>query len=182
MPPLSDGQISTKFWSWYERHYILNLTIATGLFTLQFVHLTWLGLDVIAMRLVDVSYFPMTPFWQSVIVAVDFTEIPALITTSLLYIYQLRQGSSTKSILFLIFLNAQWFHIFWITDEFVVSAFAREAQGTILPVWLTWVAIFIDYLELPVIVDTIIKFVRSCSRDRFKAYLQKHVSYNFWRR
>ena len=88
------------------------------------------------------------------IILVDYTEIPALISVSLVYVNDLRKrGASLKPILYLLFLNSQLLHIFWITDEFVVSSGAGETSS--LPVWLAYVAILIDYLELPVIYDTV---------------------------
>jgi hypothetical protein len=47
-------------------------------------------------------------------------------------------------------------HILWITDEFVVAEFGGESTG--IPGWLAWIAILIDYLELPVIFDTFRRF------------------------
>ncbi|WP_196300572.1 hypothetical protein, partial [Streptococcus pneumoniae] len=76
--------------------------------------------------------------------------------TSVLYIYELQKRFSWKPVLFLIMLNSQWLHLFWITDEFVVNQFAGRAV-TVLPVWLAWVAILIDYLEVPVMIDTFLK-------------------------
>ena len=144
-----------KFWDWYDRHYVLNLSIAAGLFIIQLIHLYWLSADVVALRLVNKSFFHLTGIWEIIILLVDYTEIPALITTSLIYINALRKKFSLKSILFLIFLNSQWLHIFWITDEFVVDSFTGSGPGTLLPFWLAWIAIGIDYLELPVIFDTV---------------------------
>ena len=51
-------------------------------------------------------------------------------------------------------LNTQWAHLLWITDEVVLETFARHSVIT----WhaaLAWVAILIDFLEVPVIVDTL---------------------------
>ena len=31
------------FWAWYERHYLLNVVVASALFVLQLVHLFWLA-------------------------------------------------------------------------------------------------------------------------------------------
>jgi hypothetical protein len=163
----------SRFWHWYERHYLLNLTVATGLFLLQLVHLYWLGTDVIAERLLGEGFFRPTPFWQYIIIAVDYTEIPALISTSVLYAHEFRMGLRQfrkflqwKSVIFLFCLNIQWLHLFWITDEFVVSAF-RGGEGTVLPLWLAWVAIVIDYLEVPVIIDTIVKLIRAFVFERW---------------
>ena len=101
----------------------------------------------------------------------DYTEIPALILSSIFYIGELQKefnprhiGASWKSILFLILLNSQWLHLFWITDEVVVAQFTGAA-AVVLPVWLSWFAILIDYLEVPVIYDTIKKVILSLTRE-----------------
>ena len=58
-------------------------------------------------------------------------------------------------------LVVQVFHIFWITDEVVYSTLVGSDSGLEVPYYAAWVAILIDYLEIPVIVDlfyrTIIK-------------------------
>ena len=143
-----------RFWAWYERHYTLNISIAAGLFVLQLVHLYWLGADVIAYRLFDESFWDPSPLVEHLIVFVDYTEIPALIGGSLIYVNELRKGFAAGPVLMLIFPNSQWFHIFWITDEFIVDEFSGSA-GSSLPSWAAWVAIMIDYLELPIIYDTL---------------------------
>jgi hypothetical protein len=140
-----------SFWEWYERHYLLNVAIASFLFLLQIVHLTWLGADPIAQRLAHESFFSPEGVLRYVIYAVDYSEIPALIAVSLVYVNELREGFAWKPLLFLLFLNSQWLHILWITDEYV----AAELSGPSLPGWLAWLAILIDYLELPVIFDTL---------------------------
>lgn len=146
-----------KFWSWYERHYTLNVTTAAILFTLQIVHLYWLTTHVVPFRLFNLDLFSPSPFWELIIIFVDYTEIPAIIMVSLVYINDLRKKFNFKSLLYLLFLDIQLLHIFWITDEFVLETFIEEVGGTILPAWLAWVAILIDYLELPVIFETIKK-------------------------
>jgi hypothetical protein len=144
------------FWAWYERNYRLNVCVASVLFLLQLVHLYWLGAEPISVRLVDESFFSPSGLLQYLIVFVDYTEIPALIAVSLLYVNELRRGFSWGPLLFLLLLNSQWLHIFWITDEYVSSELAGDAAGTSsMPAWLAWVAILIDYLELPVIYDTL---------------------------
>ena len=95
----------------------------------------------------------------------DYTEIPALITTSLVYINAHRKKKSIKNLLYLFFLNIQFVHIFWITDEFVLEKLAgHPGGGTILPAWLAWIAIMIDYLELPVIFETFQKLIESMKK------------------
>jgi hypothetical protein len=144
------------FWAWYERNYRLNVLVASVLFLLQLVHLYWLGAEPISLRLVDESFFSPSGLLQYLIVFVDYTEIPALIAVSLIYVNELRRGFSWGPLLFLLLLNSQWLHIFWITDEYVSSELAGDAAGTSsMPAWLAWVAILIDYLELPVIYDTL---------------------------
>ena len=164
-----------RFWAWYEAHYRLNIGIAAGLFLLQIVHLYWLTADVVATRLTGQSYLELNGPLRFLILVVDYTEIPALLSTSLVYVNELRQRFSWKSVLFLLFLNSQWLHIFWITDEFVVGEFA-DGGASSLPVWLAWVAILIDYLELPVIVDTIRKFLLSIRGDRVGAFLREDLA------
>jgi hypothetical protein len=144
-----------RFWRWYERHYIVNVTIAGVLFTLQLIHLYWLTTDVVAFRLFGERYFDPTPLFRTLLILVDYTEIPAIISTSFVYLFELRKRHRWRMIWYLIFLNVQWLHLFWITDEFVVHQFALGEPDTILPLWLAWVAICIDYLELPVIADTL---------------------------
>lgn len=143
-----------KFWAWYERHHALNTIVAAVLFLLQLVHLYWLTAHVAALRLVGESYFELTGIWEFIIIFVDYLEIPTLIGVSLIYINELRKGFRWKPLWMLLFLNSQWIHILWITDEFVVERLLGSGLVT-LPVWLAWVAIAIDYLELPVIYDTI---------------------------
>lgn len=148
-------------WEKYQKRYSLYTGITAGIFLLQIVHLYWLTTHVVVYRLAGVALFNPNDFWQLVIIVVDYLEIPAILSTSLLYIYSLRQKWNLKDLFLLILLNTQWLHIFWISDEFVESVFIGGNPVTILPFWLAWVAIFIDYLELPVMYDTIKKFFKS---------------------
>ncbi len=162
----------SQFWKWYEKHLTLNIGIAAFLFTLQLIHLYWLSADVVATKLFGQSFFELTGVWKWLILVVDYTEIPALITTSFVYINEYRNKKNFKSILYLFFLNSQWLHIFWITDEFVVDQFSGNSTATQLPAWLAWIAIGIDYLELPVIYDTIKKLtsaLKSGKAEKIKA-------------
>lgn len=152
---------ASSFWAWYERHYTLNVSLAVGFFALQLIHLYWLTGHVVAQRLFGYPFFSPGGIWQHVIVLIDYTEIPALISVSLIYIHDLSRGRNWKSMLYLGLLNIQWLHIFWITDEFVIDQFLGRAASTVLPVWLAWVAIGIDYLELPVIANTFARALRS---------------------
>lgn len=154
-----------KFWEWYEKHYLLNVTVAAGLFLLQLIHLYWLTTHVITFRLWGLDLFSPPPFWETIIILVDYTEIPALITTSLVYINDLRKGFKLKPLLYLFFLDIQLLHIFWITDEFVIETFTGKGGGTILPLWVAWIAILIDYLELPIIFETLGKAFKAVRRN-----------------
>ena len=150
-----------RFWRWYERHYLLNVAFASGLFVLQLVHLYWLGTDPIATRLTGESLFHPTGVVRYLIFFVDYTEIPALMTVSLVYVNELRAARTWRPVLFLVLLNSQWLHIFWITDEYVGNELSGQATVSSLPGWLAWVAILIDYGELPVIWDTIKRAARA---------------------
>src|SRR3989344_1566203 len=149
------SKILNNFFNWYNKHYTLNVSIALGLFLLQLIHLYWLGTHVIALKVFGVSFFTPSELYEQIIILVDYTEIPALITTGLIYINELRQKRNFKSALFIVLLLSQFLHIFWITDEFVLESFTGAVKDTVLPGWLAWLAILIDYLELPVIWDTI---------------------------
>jgi hypothetical protein len=158
------------FWAWYERTYTVNVSVALALFLIQIVHLIWLFGEVVWAQLTGTPLFTFSGVWEAVIVLVDYTEIPALLSVSLIYINELRKGWHTKSALYLLFLNSQWLHIFWITDEFVVTSF--NAGGTVLPLWLAWLAIAIDYLEVPVMVDTLKKFFAAMREGRTTEFLK----------
>jgi hypothetical protein len=103
-------------------------------------------------RVFNIDLFPDVGIWNMVVILVDYTEIPALIATSILYIMLLRKAFTPKSVLMLLLLNSQWLHLFWISDEFVISVFRGEGLVN-FPAWLAYIAIFIDYLEVPVIID-----------------------------
>jgi hypothetical protein len=151
MPPAIPRAIS-RFWEWYGRHYTFHVTLAATLFVLQIIHLVWLGGEVVAHRATGDALFHVEGAAKLLLVLVDWTEIPALLSTSALYLYELRKGFRWKPVAFLILVNSQYLHIFWITDELVV----RDTLGqSTLPGWLAWIAILIDYLEVPVIVDTV---------------------------
>jgi len=164
------------FWDWYERHYLLNITIAGGLFLLQIVHLAWLTSEVVVQRLLGISYFSTTPLVETMLVLVDYTEIPALIGVSLIYGNELRTGWRWMSVLFLLMLNSQWLHIFWITDEVVVEKLTGQGVGTVLPVWIAWAAILIDYLELPAMADTVRSFFLSLKQRRTGAFIRQEFT------
>lgn len=148
----------TKFWDWYKKNLRLNRTIVAILFGWQILHLYWLTTHVVAERVWGFPIFNPNNFYQYLLIIADYFEIPALISGTLLYAHSLKEGSVKKNLIFIILINSQWLHLFWITDEFVLDRF-HHSDPTILPVWLAWTAIAIDYLELPVIYDTIKKTI-----------------------
>ncbi len=164
--------IFQKFWNWYERYYRINLIVTTFLFLLQVFHLYWLFSDVIMQRLTGKSYFLLTPIWGSVSIFFDYTEVPALITTTILYVHLLKKKFSYRHLLYLLFLNIQWLHILWITDEFVVDRFSSTGSIFHWANTLAWIAILIDYLELPVIFDT----TKQAIREIIKFSKEKKIS------
>lgn len=166
-------ELIRDFWGWYEQHHLLNVGIAAGLFIFQLIHLYWLTAHVVWMKVFDLSHFELNGVGRWLIIIVDYTEIPALVTTSLVYINELRKVFSWKSVCFLFFLNTQWLHILWITDEFIVSAFGGDLAS--LPVWLAWVAIGIDYLELPVIFDTLRKFSIALQERKVRQFMREEL-------
>ncbi len=174
---------SNRFWAWYERHAVLNLYLATSLFLLQLLHLFWLTTHVVALRLAGESFFTPSRVFELLLVAVDYTEVPALIGTSLIYVNDLRKRFRWRGVLFLLFLNSQWLHLFWITDEFVVQKFTDSPgiNATILPVWIAWVAISIDYLELPVMTDTVRRTLTALRTANFRPGFTRATRYYRWR-
>ncbi len=146
-----------RFWAWYEKFYAWNVSITAVLFVFQLVHLYWLTTAVVIFRIFGTSFFfSNSKVLTLLMVLADYTEIPAIIMTSILYTRKIRrEGGGVKNILYLIFLNIQWIHLFWITDEVALNALGLGSVSAPLNPALAWVAILIDYLELPVIVDTI---------------------------
>ncbi|HEV7424039.1 MAG TPA: hypothetical protein VGO21_02500 [Candidatus Paceibacterota bacterium] len=153
-------KIFLNFFAWYKRNYKLNLYITASLFVWQLVHLYWMTTDVVGLRLFGHEFWQVGKFGNLFISLVDYTEIPALILTSIFYINELQKEFKWKNVLFLVLLNSQWMHLFWITDEVVVAQFTGAA-AVALPAWLSWCGILIDYLELPVMYDTFKKVIVS---------------------
>lgn len=163
-----------RFWDWYNRHYTLNITIAAALFTLQIIHLIWLTFDPLWFKLFGEALFEADKPWSWPLLLVDYTEIPVLISVSLVYLNELRNGFEWKPALYLAFLNTQWLHIFWITDEFVVAS-NDGAAAVGLPTWLAYMAMLIDYLELPVIYDTLKRMVVAVREHRLGQFLREDL-------
>lgn len=141
-------------WDWYQRHHALVLSMTVVLFLVQLFHLYWLFVDVILQRLTGANYFPLPADGLLLYILIDYTEIPVLVSISIHYLNQLRMRVSVKPLLMLALLNSQWIHIAWITDDVIVDAFRGDSYAT-WPMLLAWLAILIDYAELPVIFDTV---------------------------
>lgn len=148
------------FWNWYKKNYSINLYITAGLFFLQLVHLYWLTVDVVFVHFFGYEFWNLGAVGKVIISLVDYTEIPAIILISIFYLHEFKLGSKWKSTLYLVLINSQWIHLFWITDEVILVQFTGSAVVA-LPLWLAWMAILIDYFELPVIYDTIKKTIFS---------------------
>jgi hypothetical protein len=142
------------FWHRYEN---LSLKIAFVLISLQLIHLYWLTADVVVKRITGESALGLQPSGPllAFFIVIDYIEVPGLgagLTYYALSIYKHEKGS-TKNALLLAMLAVQVFHIFWITDEVVYEAFFGSSSAVEIPYYAAWIAILIDYLELPVIGD-----------------------------
>jgi hypothetical protein len=149
------------FWQRYEN---LNLKIAFILISLQLIHLYWLTADIVVKRLTGDSALGLTvdgPLFMFFIV-IDYIEIPALVAGLTYYSLNVyKRKKAAKNALLLAMLAVQVFHIFWITDDVVYQTFFGSSGAVEIPYYAAWIAILIDYMELPVIADlfyrTIIK-------------------------
>jgi hypothetical protein len=143
------------FWHRYEN---LNLKVAFFLISLQLIHLYWLTTDVVVKRITGDSafVFPKSGPIFFLFVVIDYIEIPGLIAGLTYYslsIYKHQKGSA-KNALFLTMLVVQVFHIFWLTDDVVYDTFFSGSSTAVeIPYYAAWIAILIDYLELPVMAD-----------------------------
>lgn len=117
--------------------------LSAVLFLTQLIHLTWMTTYVVPVHL---GYHPIWSPPPAPVALADYLELPAIVTTSILYI-------RTRQWRMLFLVDVQLFHIYWITDEIILS------QSTLNP-FLAWAAILVDYLELPVVVDTIRRALR----------------------
>ncbi len=142
------------FWQRYEK---LGLRITFILISLQLIHLYWLTADVVIKRIADDSSpgLSQNPVLFLLFIVIDYVEIPALVSGLTYYsltVYKDRRRSG-KEMLLLVMLALQVFHIFWITDEVVYETFFGASSAVEIPYYAAWIAILVDYLELPVIVD-----------------------------
>jgi hypothetical protein len=158
-------ELVQKFINFYHRYENLNLKITFVLISLQILHLYWLTTDVVLQKIFGQSFFLVPKSLLPIFVVIDYIEIPALISGIIFYTYSIRKGkdSANKSYLFLGLLGVQVIHIFWITDEVVYNSLFKSSLVEI-PYLLSWIAILIDYLELPVMVDLFYKVVRKKRR------------------
>ena len=150
-----------KFINFYHRYENLNLKITFFLISLQILHLYWLTTDVVLQKLFTKSFFLAPKSLLPLFVVIDYIEIPALVSGLIYYAYSVRRNrSSTKrNYLFLGLLAVQVVHIFWITDEVVYDSFFNSSLVE-LPILISWIAILIDYLELPVMADLFYKVIK----------------------
>ena len=146
-----------KVLSFWEKYQSLNLKIAFFLMSLQVLHLYWLTADVVLKMIAGDSYFGLPSTLLPLFVLVDYIVIPALISGITFYSFNLMRKTKTNrdlavNTIFLSLLATQIIHIFWITDEVVYESFFGSDLLT-FPIYLAWVAILIDYLEIPVMID-----------------------------
>lgn len=158
-------ELVQKFINFYHRYENLNLKITFVLISLQILHLYWLTTDVVLQKIFGQSFFLVPKSLLPIFVVIDYIEIPALISGIIFYTYSIRNGkdSANKCYLFLGLLGVQIIHIFWITDEVVYNSLFKSSLVEI-PYLLSWIAILIDYLELPVMADLFYKVVRKKRR------------------
>ncbi|HEX6294911.1 MAG TPA: hypothetical protein VFZ46_07125 [Nitrososphaeraceae archaeon] len=140
----------------------LNLKISFLLISLQLLHLYWLTTDVVLYRITGTDYFVQASGFVLLFIIIDYIEIPALVSGITYYFFNLiynKKEKRIKNIIFLILLAIQSIHIFWITDDIVYSTFVG-ADLIEIPEYLVWIAILIDYLELPVIYDLLKRIIK----------------------
>jgi hypothetical protein len=136
-----------------EKYNHITTRIAFFLISLQIVHLTWLTTDIVLVKLFE-GQEPLFPkSLEPVQAIIDYMEIPGIFAGAVIYLTAMtRRRESVKNALFLSLLLIQIIHIFWITDE-VVYEVLLNSDLIDLPETVAWIAIMIDYMELPVIFD-----------------------------
>jgi hypothetical protein len=151
-----------NFWHRYEN---LNLKISFILISLQLLHLYWLTTDVVLQRIYGHSFFLFPKNLLPIFIVIDYIEVPALVSGITFYSLSIHnhKKDSRKNSLFLAMLAVQIVHIYWITDDVVAKTFFQSTLLT-LPVYVAWIAILIDYLELPVIADLFYKIIKGEKR------------------
>jgi hypothetical protein len=144
-----------NFWTRYEN---LNLKITFILISLQILHLYWLTADVVLQRIFGQGYLGLPKELIPLFIVVDYVEIPALVSGITFYLFSIFKGEPNprKNMIFFALLAIQVVHIFWITDEIVYESLL-DNDLVQFPPYLAWIAILIDYLEIPVMVDLFYK-------------------------
>lgn len=137
----------------------LPLKITFILISLQIIHLSWLTVYIVLPLAGFYETPEQPPDWLLVIfVVIDYIEIPALIMGIIFYISLLADRSMSgkrlcySNIVMISLLGIQFIHILWITDEVVYGVLINKSL-VVWPIWLAWIAILIDYAEVPVIAD-----------------------------
>ncbi len=154
----------TRIINFYLRYQNINLKISFILISLQILHLYWLTTDVVIYRLTGIDYFIELSDFILLFIIIDYIEIPALVSGIIYYFFALiydkkEKEKRIKNTVLLILLAIQSIHIFWITDEIVYSTFVGS-DLIYMPEYFAWIAILIDYLELPVIYDLLKRIVK----------------------
>jgi hypothetical protein len=156
--------VFTRIINFYLRYQNINLKISFILISLQILHLYWLTTDVVIYRLTGIDYFIELSDFILLFIIIDYIEIPALVSGIIYYFFALiydkkEKEKRIKNTVLLILLAIQSIHIFWITDEIVYSTFVGS-DLIYMPEYFAWIAILIDYLELPVIYDLLKRIVK----------------------
>ena len=154
----------TRIINFYLRYQNINLKISFILISLQLLHLYWLTTDVVIYRLTGIDYFIELSDFILLFIIIYYIEIPDLVSGIIYYFFALiydkkEKEKRIKNTVLLILLAIQSIHIFWITDEIVYSTFVGS-DLIYMPEYFAWIAILIDYLELPVIYDLLKRIVK----------------------
>jgi len=137
-----------------EKYEEAGAKVAFFLIALQIVHLAWLTTDIVLVKL-DPTRTQMFPIALEPLQAVvDYLEIPGLFAGVSIYVMSImrKDRNSVRNMLFTAMLIIQFVHLFWITDEVVYQVLLKSDLVEI-PDSVAWVAIMIDYLEIPVMFD-----------------------------
>ncbi len=153
-----------KIMDFYLRYQNINLKISFVLISLQLLHLYWLTTYVVLYRLTGIDYFGELSDFILLFIVIDYIEIPALVSGIIYYLFTIiydkkEKEKRTKNTVLLILLASQSIHIFWITDDIVYTTFVGS-ELIYIPEYLAWIAILIDYLELPVIYDLLKRIIK----------------------
>lgn len=150
--------------NFYLRYQNINLKISFILISLQLLHLYWLTTDVVLYRLTGIDYFGELSDFILLFIIIDYIEIPALVSGLIYYLFTIiydkkEKEKKIKNTVLLILLAIQSIHIFWITDDVVYTTFVGS-DLIHMPEYFAWIAILIDYLELPVIYDLLKRIIK----------------------